>query len=315
MKKKKILIGIGAIVLLLLLVLVSGPRPSTDYHLDAVNISDNVEQWLVDQEAQFDNIKLNRGKKIYWANGVNQKTDTAIIYFHGFPSSRIEQSPVFENIAKSIGANIFFTRLTGHGMGADDMKGITLNDWYNDAWEAWHIGKKLGNEIIIAGHSNGAAISAWLCSMVQPKAWIMTSPHFQPIDPNAKLINLPWSNLIIKAVIGEYRDIKDLEKRKKIVKFTTFPHHSDSLRPLMAGIKMLGKIEFKKFDFPILFLYTENDKVVSVDAIKKTFQSFGSKHKKIISIEGASHNICGDIMGPEFNEQVENSVLNFIKEI
>ncbi len=315
MKIKKLSIYIGVPLLLIVIVFFCGPRPNTDFHINSVKIPDDVEKYISDVESRFDNIQKDREKKIFWASGINQKTDISIIYFHGFPSSRLEQSPVFENIAKSLGANIYFARFTGHGREADDFKEVTLNDWYNDAWEAWEIGKKIGDEVIIVSHSNGAPISAWLCSNVAPKAWIMTSPNFKPANPQAELIGLPWSKVIVKVLIGDYYDYKDKERLKKLIHFCTFPYHSDALQPMYAGLSMLKNIDFSGFNFPILCLYTETDTIVSVDAIKRYFNKLGSSRKQIIAIDKADHNLCGDVFGKQFSKQVEDLVVKFIKEI
>ena len=75
----------------------------------------NVEKQIEIDEAAVPNLRQNIGKKILWAGKSSQKTSLSIVFIHGFSATRVELSPVIEEVAKSLGANVFFTRLTGHG--------------------------------------------------------------------------------------------------------------------------------------------------------------------------------------------------------
>ena len=55
-------------------------------------------------------------KEIVWANPATKtKTPLAIVYIHGFSASKGEVRPLPDKVASALGANLFFTRLTGHG--------------------------------------------------------------------------------------------------------------------------------------------------------------------------------------------------------
>ena len=80
-------------------------------------------------------------------------------------------------------ANIFYTRLTGHGRSNAAMAEATVNDWANDAVEALEIGKQLGERVMIVGTSTGATLAAWLATYDQSNdilAHVWISPNFGP---------------------------------------------------------------------------------------------------------------------------------------
>ena len=50
-------------------------------------------------------------KKIVWAGESGVKSQTSIVFIHGFSASRVETYPVIDLIAAEINAHGFFTRL------------------------------------------------------------------------------------------------------------------------------------------------------------------------------------------------------------
>jgi hypothetical protein len=90
--------------------------PSSSTELDA---------WLAQSESQFTGIKPGTAKGIVWANDTHQKTPWAVVYLHGFSASRLETAPVADHVAKQLGANLFYTRLSGHGLPGKAMGQVT----------------------------------------------------------------------------------------------------------------------------------------------------------------------------------------------
>jgi len=78
-------------------------------------IGSNINEYLKKTEEQFLDIKEGVAKKVIWANETNKKTPIAIVYIHGFTASSEEVRPLPDKIANDLNANLFFTRLTGHG--------------------------------------------------------------------------------------------------------------------------------------------------------------------------------------------------------
>jgi esterase/lipase len=92
---------------------------------------------------------------------------------------------VYDTVSREIGANIFYTRLTGHGIPWEELSKASLNGWINDAWEAYQIGKRIGNRVAVAATSMGATLGLWLASQDTPEiaALVFCSACAKPADP------------------------------------------------------------------------------------------------------------------------------------
>jgi esterase/lipase len=314
MKKKKIGSIISITILLLIVIFISGPRLNMDYQIEQIQIPEsNLDQYLEKSEALVPGIKKGREKKIFWADGKDKKTEYAYLYFHGFPSARNELSPVFETVAKKTKSNIYYIRETGHGINGDALKNVTVNDWVNDALEAWEIGKKLGNKIILVGYSNGAPFVMWLADYVKSvEGIVLLAPHFMPADKRTKMLYLPWGNLILKLIDGNYHDITGDTKKK--TQFLTFPYRTESLLTMMAFLKLCEQLPVESFSMPILSVFSEHDEVVSNDAILTMFNKWESSNKQLVNFSQAkSHFLAGDIMAPENNDALIDLVTDFVQ--
>ena len=104
----------------------------------------SLDQLIKDRENEVQNIRPDTEKKIIWASKNNLKAKTSLVFIHGFSATRSELSPVIEIIGKELQANIFFTRLKGHGQDGRALGEATFDDWMMDIQEAIEIGKAIG---------------------------------------------------------------------------------------------------------------------------------------------------------------------------
>ena len=58
-----------------------------------------------------------------------RQTELALVYLHGFSASRQETAPLSEDLARQLGANLFVTRLSGHGRSPQAMGEPSVRDW------------------------------------------------------------------------------------------------------------------------------------------------------------------------------------------
>ena len=58
-----------------------------------------------------------------------------------------------------LGANLFYTRLTGHGQDGAAMAEGSVNAWINDYAEAMAIGRAIGDKVVVIGTSTGASLA------------------------------------------------------------------------------------------------------------------------------------------------------------
>jgi len=88
----------------------------------------DLEKWLDKRESAFEFIKPQNEQQIVWASEKKEQTPWSIVYIHGFSSSRLETAPLSQEIANKLKANVFYTRLTGHGQHAADLAHATPQD-------------------------------------------------------------------------------------------------------------------------------------------------------------------------------------------
>ena len=105
-----------------------------------------------------------------------------------------------------MGANLFYTRLTGHGRDGYAMATATVRDWQNDGMEAVAIGRRLGRKIILVGTSTGGTLATWLAAQpsVAPMIHrlILLSPNFFPKNPMAAAALWPPALRLIRAAFS-----------------------------------------------------------------------------------------------------------------
>ncbi len=177
---------------------------------DAPALPKNLEQYLREREraAAADYLLIpGTEKRIRWHDGVAQ-TEFAIVNLHGFSGSRQGIAPLVDRLADALGANVFETRLAGHGRVEGAMRGVRAEHWLADGAEALAIGSRLGKRVIVVGTSTGATLAI---AMAQDPAFasvdtlVLISPNFAPADPMANWITRPFGPLLLRAAVGETR--------------------------------------------------------------------------------------------------------------
>ena len=130
-------------------------------------------------------------KRVRWQR-TGLKTHFAVVYMPGFSATRQEIAPTAELVADALGANLFETRLAGHGRATRPMQGVRAEDWLDDATEALVIGAQLGERIVLIGTSTGATLIMAMTGhplMDKVESIVMISPNFAPQNSSAKMAN------------------------------------------------------------------------------------------------------------------------------
>ena len=154
-----VLILIAAIAVLYLV----GPRVATDttVSFDPARIGDDPAAYLAASEARFADIRPGLEKEIVWVSPDRRRTPLSIVYIHGFSASKGEVRPLPDRVAAALGANLFYTRLAGHGRGGPAMADASVNAWVNDVAEALAIGRAIGERVVVIATSTGGSLAAW----------------------------------------------------------------------------------------------------------------------------------------------------------
>lgn len=307
LSKKRYRIGACLIVVFAL-----GPRARTDaYKPKNLLIPKELDSYLLDAERSAQ-LRPMTEKKIIWARPDKRKTDYALIYLHGFSASRREISPVNEKTARALRANLFFTRLTGHGQTGKELGSASLNDWKNDAREALEIGHQLGKNVIVVGTSMGATLAVWLALQKKPlDTLILLSPNFALKDKRSQLFLWPWGITFAKLFIGAHLSNtahSDLEKE-----IWTLEYPLDAVMPMVLLLQEMKQTDVSQISTPTLFLFTHSDERVDLNQTKSVYEKWGTAHKKLVEVQSNHHVLAGDAMSPQTSERVVQEIIGFIQ--
>lgn len=301
---KKWGLRLGPVLLVLAAVVGLGPRPKADPALRPVEVPEDLDAYLREAEASVPNLRPGTEKTIVWADSAHRRTPLAVVYLHGFSATRAETAPFCDSLARRLGANLYYARLTGHGQGADEMAEATANDWLNDGAEALAIGQRLGERVVLVGTSTGATLALWLAAQPQFRdalaTMVLVSPNFRPKDPMAGLLYWPWSHLLVRAFVGPYRSFEPLNADQ--AHFWTTRYRSDALLEMTALLTLVDETDLHRIAAPTLVFYAQTDQVVNADEIVRRFPEIGTARKQLVEVpdanDPADHVLAGAILSP-----------------
>jgi alpha-beta hydrolase superfamily lysophospholipase len=292
------------------------PTPRAEAPTDLAQL----DAWLVQSEGAFSGIRPGTAKGIVWARPSKQRTPWAVVYVHGFSASRMETAPVADQIAASLGANLFYTRLTGHGLPAAAMGAATVQDWLVDMTEAVRIGQQLGERVLVIGCSTGATLATWLALRPEGQnvaAYAFISPNFGPKDRRADIVNWPWGRQITALVQGPQRASPVNDPREAVA--WTNPYPTAAIFPMMAMVKAVRESDLALFDKPVLMLYSDADETVDPQQTRAAFARIGAIHKTIEAVTYSrargQHVLAGDIMAPEATTPMADSIIQWVRKL
>ena len=286
--------------------------------VESLNMSLNeLDAFLADREAKIKNLKPENNAKIIWADSI-RKTAYAIVYLHGFSASGMESYPVHLNFAKKYGCNIYLPRLAEHGFKDKEVfKNLSPEDLMASAKEALAIGKLIGEKVILMSCSTGSTLSIPLAAenpeMVD--ALVMLSPNFALADERAEMLLGPWGKQIAKKIAGsEYRKLGLPEVCHK---YWTMEYRIEGIFVVQDLIRQSMKPSyFEKINVPVFIGYyykneKEQDRVISVPALKKYFDLFPTDQKEAIAFPNVgAHVIAAECQSKDF-QSVQKAIETF----
>lgn len=298
-----------------------GPRPKVDTTVtfDPGAIGPDPEAYLAQREAAVKNIRPGLQKEIVWADPTTKaKTPLAIVYIHGFSASKGEIRPLPDIVAKALGANLFYTRLTGHGQDGPALATASVNDWINDYAEAIAIGRLIGDKIIVIATSTGGSLTTWAAS--QPSlsqgvaAAVLISPNYGLKAAGSDLLTLPWGGQLAELFIGKERSFEPLNDRHAALWTTRYP--TRALLPLAAVTKLAYEAPVEAIKIPALFIFSDNDKVVRPELTREIAGRWGAPHE-LVPVERSddpyNHVLAGDAVSPSTTQILTGPIIAWIR--
>lgn len=308
---------IALVVLAILAVaFVLGPRPDTAeiMSFDPSTLGPDLDAYLTKSEAAFSDIREGLHKEIIWADpGSKTKTAVSIVYLHGYSASRVEIDPVPQNVAGALGANLFYTRLAGHGRSGEAMAEAKLTDWFDDTAEALEIGKRLGDRVLVLSVSTGGTLATWAASRpelaTKMDALVMLSPNYAVHGAPIWLLNMPWGETLLPLILGSERSWEPRNEGQAHGWTTRYP--SKAVFPMGALLKVVSGVDPAALKVPALFIYSMQDKVVVPERTAEVVKAWGGPIEAV-NIENADdenhHVITGDILSPGTTQAVSETI-------
>lgn len=290
------------------------PQPSAIR--DVVENVPDLDLYLARREAQHADVKPEQGKTIIWSHpATRSKTPLSLVYIHGFSASRKDIAPVIETLAGTLGANAFLTRLAAHGRTTPaEFAAVTAQDWLDDAREALAVGRRIGRRVVLIGTSTGALLAAMAAledNSSDIAALVLLSPNFGLRDWRAKFISGPLGRALARLVLGKEHSFHPDSIGH--AEFWTTHYPSQAVVALMDLLNHARSIDLGKLKMPVLVIYTDQDTVVDVAAIRDRFDEIQAPTKLIVDLPEASrHELTGDALAPETVQPVVQRILQFL---
>ncbi len=304
---------LAALVIVGLALWFLAPRSGVDRQIafSETNIPADVEVYINQREQAFSDIRAGDEKRILWAGAKGAKTALAIVYIHGFSAGPAEIRPVPEEVARALGANLFFTRLAGHGRDGAAMAGASAEDWLLDMAEAMAMGRRLGDRVIVMGTSTGGTLASLAATDPQLNAGlagtVLISPNFGIHPPAQWLLDAPFIEHWGTLVAGETRSFTPLNPEQGRHWTTEYP--TEALYPMARLIRAARATDWSQARTPALFLYAPADQVVDPSLIPPVIAAWGGQTQvEQREMQGDddpyAHVIAGDILSPGQTEPV-----------
>jgi len=299
-----------------------GPREpvETTLRFQPSQLGDDLDAYLAKSEAQDTAVLPHATKEIIWAYPNSKaKTPLALVYIHGFSATKGEIRPVPDMAAQALGANLFYTRLEGHGAGSDAMAQSTVQDWIDDTAEAIEIGKRIGEKVIVIGVSTGAPLAtiAALHPDLKDKiaGFILVSPNFKIQNAASPLLTLPYARNWVHVIGGAERSFETSNDLH--AKYWTSTYPTIAVLPMAAMVKHSRSLVFENINKPALFIYSEADTVVDNNVSKQVMDRWGGDtqlHLVVDADDKHNHVIAGDALSPNKTDEVAEIITQWLRQ-
>ncbi|MFT4917070.1 MAG: esterase/lipase [bacterium] len=264
-------------------------------------------------------------KHVTWADKVGVQTDIAIVFIHGFSASCGELRPLPETIAKALGANLFATRLMGHGQDGAAMGDATLTGWSADVQEAFAIGRSLGERVLIMGCSTGCTLTALgLTNGDIPEGQELLGVCF--VSPNFGLrhkvaqfvLDLPFSEYWAPYLIGKERKFDVVSDQH--AQFWTPRYPTKAAKPMGNALRAARRADFSKVMTPLFMAVNADDQVIDPARARKVQLAWGGPAFEFALVQtpqddAMGHVMAGDVFSPNQTAPLAAQIVKWVQKL
>lgn len=223
----------------------------------------------------------------------------AILLIHGFAGGTYDEEELANYLELNRGFDVFQYTLPGH---EKNLSKVDRNEWIKCSEEQveWLI-KNGYNRIYLIGHSMGGVIATYLASKYKEiKKLVLAAPAFQYLNVIKDDLNVAKSLKIAPKVIKDYGSDEVIARMLKL--------NVSVLKEFVEFVK--ENYDYPKYiNCPVLILQGDNDSLVPVSSSEYVYNSVKSINKKLIILEGVTHDIFRD----DKKEKIFKLVESFLK--
>lgn len=314
------LILTGLILALVLL----GPRARVRDRLSyrSGELGTDPDATLARREARHTDIRTGLEKQIVWRDPASKdRRHWAVVNIHGFSASKQELRPLPDLVAEGLDANLFLTRLAGHGRTPEAMAEPDADDWLDDMAEALEVGQRLGERVLVIGMSTGATLAAWAAMRddlrVQMDAIVFISPNFEIRNNATRWLVIPWARQLLRLFMHRINPVRADDPDFHHAWTTGYP--AEALLPMAAAVRHVMRLELENTTQPALFIHSPKDQVISVPHVRSTHDRWGGEPKALIEVTDAEdslqHIIAGDVVSPTPTRRLADQVVDWVRSL
>ena len=280
---------------------------------------EDIDNLLESQEKMVRALRPGTEKKVLWANGNGVKTKTSIVFIHGFSASRVEIDPVVDLIAAELNANVYFTRLRGHGQDGKALGEATYEQLLDDTIEAIEIGKSIGDDVVLMGCSTGCSlIHIALGQDHDIKAAIYISPNFGPKPIKGQALRIPGAKFLVPLIFGQEHTFVAKNDEYNTCWTTKYP--TKALFTIKTTVLASHQVDHQAIKVPIMMWFSDEDKVVNAKWTRKIASMMGDNvtlHNPSLTDQDdpSHHGIIGDILSPSQTIIAVKKIINWLTQI
>jgi len=293
-----------------------------DIAFDAADLGDDLDAYFAAAEARFDDIVPGTEKRVIWADAPGQATPLTLVYLHGFSASAAEVRPLPDLVAERLGANLIYTRLTGHGRDGPAMAEATAGDWIEDTAEALAAARAIGDRVVVIATSTGGTLAALAATdpiLSEALAGIvLISPNFRVANPSARLLTWPGARWWVPWIAGAERGFKTINADQ--ARYWTERYPTVAVLPMAALVRHVRRLDFGDTRVPALFLFAPEDAVVDAGATERVAARWGgpatvARQNVPPGNDPYRHVIAGDILSPDMTAPLARTIQDWIVDL
>ncbi len=320
---KALVAVVASLVVVLGILWVFGPREPVDLavRFDAARIGDDPVAYLAQEEAGVPNLRPDTAKEIVWAYPTSRaKTPLAIVYVHGFSASKNEVRPLPDIVARELGANLYFTRLAGHGRDGAAMTEPRVRDWVEDLAEAVAVGRRIGERVVVVGLSTGATLAVLAGndpSLGEDVAGlVLLSPNFGVRNRWGFVLDLPFARWIGPRLFGP--DWGAGTSDPEVAGVWTMRYPTVALLTMGALVRAVRTSRIEAIRLPALFVYSPRDAIVDPERTRAVAARWTAP-KEVVEIADSGdpnhHVIAGDLLSPQTTNTVAARIVDWVRRL